>query len=216
MSAFSKFVQAKIAAARRGTRRPRKPEDFADGRVPPGQRVVDNFPVLDLGRRPRLETKTWRLEIGGAVEQPLTLDWAAFAALPQTALSTDIHCVTHWSRLDVPWEGVRFSELIARVRPHPDARFVVLHSADDYTTNLPLEDLQRDDVLLAHRVDGRALSVEHGGPVRMMIPHRYFWKSAKWIQAIRFHTEDRPGFWETRGYHNEADPWREERYGRKP
>jgi DMSO/TMAO reductase YedYZ molybdopterin-dependent catalytic subunit len=92
----------------------------------------------------------------------------------------------------------------------------VLHSADDYTTNLPLEDLQRDDVLLAHRVDGRALSVEHGGPVRMMIPHRYFWKSAKWIQAIRFHTEDRPGFWETRGYHNEADPWREERYGRKP
>ena len=212
MPPLTTFIQAKIKAARRGTRRP---EDFEDGRVPRGQRVVDHFPVLDLGARPKIKAAEWRLELSGTLEAPLTLTWDELLALPQTEVIVDIHCVTHWTRLDVPWVGVRLREILKRARPLPQASHVVLHGADNYTTNLPLSDLLGDDVLLAHRVDGRPLPTEHGGPVRLLVPQRYFWKSAKWITGISVHTEDQPGFWETRGYHNAADPWKEERYARK-
>lgn len=213
MALFSRLIEAKLKAARRGTRGPRCPSEAPD-RIPPGQRVVDNFPVLDLGLRPAIGRGEWRLTVEGEVERPFELSWAELMALPQTEVTVDIHCVTHWSRLDVPWIGVRLREVLDRASPRAGARHVLLSSADGYSTNLPLADLLREDVLLAHTVDGASLSREHGGPVRLLAPHRYFWKSAKWLTGLRITARDAPGFWETRGYHNRADPWQEERYGR--
>lgn len=181
-------------------------------RVPPGQRLTGDFPVLDLGVRPGVTHDTWRLRLFGLVARELEIDWAGLMALPQIRDVSDFHCVTHWSRLDVAWEGVRVRDLITLAEPQPEARFVTLHGSDGYTTNLPLLALFDDDVLIAHGVDGGPLSEAHGGPVRLVVPKRYGWKSAKWLNAIEFHAEDRPGFWEVRGYHNDADPWREERY----
>ena len=161
MAFFSRFVEAKLKAARRGSRGPRRPSEAPD-RIPPGQRVVDNFPVLDLGQRPAIARETWRLDVEGLVANPLQLSWSALLELPQTAVTVDIHCVTHWSRLDVPWVGVRLNEVLARAQVMPEAQYVVLRSADGYTTNLPLADLAREDVLLAHSVDGVPLTREHG------------------------------------------------------
>lgn len=182
-------------------------------RLPPGQVLTRDWPVLDLGIQPDLSTDRWSLTVDGAVEHPLTWDWAAFSAQPQVELVTDIHCVTTWSRYDNAWSGVTARHLLSLVRPKPEARFVVFGSADDYTTNLPLERFDDDDVLLAHAWHGRPLSASHGGPVRAVVPKLYFWKSAKWLTRITFTEVDRPGFWETRGYHNHGDPWKEERYG---
>ncbi|MEY2632762.1 MAG: hypothetical protein RIR00_1416 [Pseudomonadota bacterium] len=181
-------------------------------RVPPGQRLTDDFPVLDLGLRPGVHPGNWQLRLFGLVQQEQVLDWAALLALPQCEDVSDFHCVTHWSRLDVPWQGVRARDVIALAQPLPAAVHVTLHSYDGYTTNLPLAALLDADVLVAHGVDGGPLSDEHGGPVRLVVPKRYAWKSAKWLSGIEFHAEDRPGYWEVRGYHNVADPWREERY----
>jgi len=181
-------------------------------RIPPGQRETRDFPVLDLGIRPALTHDNWRLTLCGLVAREVTLDWAALMALPQARIRCDFHCVTTWSQLDMDWEGVRARDVVALAAPLPAARFVTLHGYDDYTTNLPLAALYDDDVLIAHGFDDAPLADEHGGPVRLLVPQRYGWKSAKWLRAIEFHAEDRPGYWEVRGYHNEADPWKEERY----
>lgn len=209
MRDLARYIRGRVRAALRGGSPRSTP---APGRVPPGQRVVNNFPVLDLGTRPRLDTADWSLEVSGRVEQPLHLDWEAFRALPETAFTADIHCVTRWSRLDVPWLGVAVRTVLEQARPLADACYVSVHSHDGYTSNLPLEALLAEDALFAYAVDGRPLKREHGGPVRLVVPSRYFWKSAKWVRGIELHAEDRPGFWETRGYHNQADPWKEERY----
>ena len=213
MTDWAKFIQAKIKLARKGA--PLSPASN-EARVPRGQHQVTNFPVLDLGTHPSISKQAWRLQVYGLVGNPLELDWQAFQALPQTKLSTDFHCVTRWTQLDMNWQGVLARDLIALAQPLENARFVTLHSYDDYTTNLPLEVLLDEDVVIAHSVLGKPLTQEHGGPVRMVVPKRYAWKSAKWLKAIELHDKDHPGFWEMRGYHNEADPWKEERYGYPP
>lgn len=182
-------------------------------RLPPGQRRVASLPVLDIGIHPVIDLPEWRLAIYGLVEHPLELSWEDLQTLPQVEVIADIHCVTHWSCLDVSWSGVPMRHLLEIAKPRPEGHFVTLHSYDNYTTNLPLAALFDEDVLLAHSLNGEALSVEHGGPLRLVVPKRYFWKSAKWIKAIEIHADDRPGFWEARGYHNEAFPWEEQRFG---
>lgn len=181
-------------------------------RLPPGQHLVRDWPVLDLGLQPDVSREDWRLSVGGAVENPVTLDWAGLRGLPQSERVTDIHCVTTWSRYDNRWDGVSTQDLMDLVRPEAEARFVVLHSYDGYTTNLALEDFAAPDAMIVHAWEERPLAAEHGGPVRLVVPHLYFWKSAKWLSGIEFATADHPGFWEVRGYHNRGDPWAEERY----
>lgn len=180
-------------------------------RIPPGQSLAEGFPVLDLGILPDVRHEDWRLRLFGLVRQELELDWSALMDLPQVTDVSDFHCVTTWSCLGLAWEGVPLREVLALAEPLPEAGFVTLHGYDGYTTNLPLAVLQDEDVLLAHGLDGGPLAPEHGGPVRLVVPKRYAWKSAKWLKAIEFHAEDRPGYWEVRGYHNNADPWQEER-----
>jgi DMSO/TMAO reductase YedYZ molybdopterin-dependent catalytic subunit len=181
-------------------------------RLPPGQHLVRDWPVLDLGKQPEIDLLTWRLTIDGAIAHPESFDWPAFQSLPQTHRTSDIHCVTSWSRLDNHWTGVSTHDLLARVAPQSSARFVLLRSFDGYTTNLRLEDFSAPEVILAHSWEGAPLTRAHGGPVRLVVPHLYFWKSAKWIKRITFLTRDTPGFWEQNGYHNDGDPWREQRY----
>ena len=183
-----------------------------DERLPPGQHLVKNWPVLDLGRQPDVSRERWRLKIGGLVERPVTLDWAGFMALPQRPMRSDIHCVTTWSRYDNDWTGVSTQDLLDAVEPRAEAGFLMLHGYDGYTTNLPLADFAAAHALLAHSWQGKPLTREHGGPVRLIVPHLYFWKSAKWIGAIDVLGADKPGFWEVNGYHMRGDPWAEERY----
>jgi len=209
MPDWKKLIESKIALAKRGAR-PSKAN--ANERIPAGQTEVKNFPRLDLGICPDVTTRNWRLRVYGLVENELNLDWAALQAMPQVTDVSDFHCVTRWSQLDMDWQGVRARDLLALAQPKEAAKFVTLHSYDGYTTNLPLTALLDDDVIIAHSVLGAPLTLEHGGPVRLVVPKRYAWKSAKWLKAIEVHEFDRPGFWEVRGYHNEADPWREERF----
>ena len=183
-----------------------------DERLPPGQHLVKNWPVLDLGRQPDVSRERWRLKIGGLVQRPVTLDWAGFMALPQRTMRSDIHCVTTWSRFDNDWTGVSTQDLLDAVEPRGEAGFLMLHGYDGYTTNLPLADYAAPDALLAHSWQGKPLTREHGGPVRLIVPHLYFWKSAKWIAGIDVLGADKPGFWEVNGYHMRGDPWAEERY----
>jgi DMSO/TMAO reductase YedYZ molybdopterin-dependent catalytic subunit len=182
-------------------------------RLPPGQRLVRDWPVLDLGVQPAIPRETFRLIVDGLVETPMVLDWDGLMGLPQSEDVSDIHCVTAWSRYDNRWSGVRATDLLAAVKPRPEARHVLFQSSDGYTTNVPLAAFADDDVMLAHGWDGAPLDRRHGGPLRVVIPKLYFWKSAKWVRRITFAAEDQPGFWETRGYHNQGDPWMEERYG---
>lgn len=182
-------------------------------RLPPGQRLTEGWPVLHYGGIPRIDLAQWEFGIAGLVEQEVTLSWDQFMALPQVRLRTDIHCVTAWSRFDNDWEGVRFRDVMALANVSPEAKHVMFHSYGGYTTNVPLDELMGDDVLLAHSHGGEPLAPEHGWPLRAMIPHLYFWKSAKWVRGIEFMSEDRPGFWEMYGYHMHGDPWTEERYG---
>ncbi len=181
-------------------------------RIPPGQRVTEKFPVLHYGGIPRFDRQTWDLRIFGLVEEPLALSYDQFLELPTTRMVADIHCVTGWSKLDTVWKGVLFRELWSRVEGKPEARFVMVHCEQGFTTNVPLEVLMDDDVLLAYRYDDAPLTAEHGYPLRLVAPKRYFWKSAKWVRGLELMAEDRLGFWEVRGYHNNADPWKEERY----
>jgi len=208
-----KLVASKERWAREGrllTGRRARPEAE---RLPPGQRQVENWPILDLGIQPDVPLDRWKLEVDGLVENPVSWDWESFRAQPQTRDVSDIHCVTQWSRYDNRWEGVSAKHLLAAARPKPEAKFLLFTSYDGYTTNLPLADFDDDDVLLAHSWQGKPISRDHGGPVRAIVPKLYFWKSAKWIRRITFMAEDRAGFWEQHGYHMHGDPWTEERYG---
>jgi DMSO/TMAO reductase YedYZ molybdopterin-dependent catalytic subunit len=193
-------------------RRPNREEKVNSDRVPPGQRLTDKFPVLHYGSIPEFDRQTWDLKVFGLVEEPLTLSYDQFLELPTTRIVTDIHCVTTWSKLDTIWEGVLFRELMNSVQVNPEARFVMVHCEQDFTTNVPLEVLMDDDVLLAYRYDDQPLTPEHGYPLRLVVPKKYFWKSAKWVRGLELMAQDRLGFWEVRGYHNNADPWKEERY----
>ncbi len=182
-------------------------------RLPPGQRLVQDWPVLDLGIQPEITAAAFRLDLDGLVEAPVCLSLADVLALPQQDSRSDMHCVTQWSRYDNHWQGVSARVLLDLVRPLADARHVILHAHDGYTTNLRLEQFDQPDVFLVHRWEGRPISRQHGGPVRVLVPRLYLWKSAKWVRRLEFTVADRPGFWEERGYHNNADPWLEERYG---
>ena len=213
MTEDSKLTRTKRAWAERGqflTGRQARPEE---ARLPPGQHLVTNWPVLDLGVEPEVRANAIRLDVDGLVEAPLSLDCAAFGALPQTASRSDIHCVTTWSRYDNDWRGVRVVDLLDLARPREEAAFAVLHAHDGYETNLPLADLAGPEALLATHWNGEPLTRAHGGPLRAVVPHLYFWKSAKWLKRIELVGADRAGFWERNGYHMRGDPWAEERYG---
>jgi DMSO/TMAO reductase YedYZ molybdopterin-dependent catalytic subunit len=181
-------------------------------RVPPGQVLTKKWPVLHAGSIPRVDLKKWSFQLTGLVAQPLTLTWDEFQALPRTSVHCDIHCVTRWSRLDNTFEGVAFQVLYDLARPKPSARYVMVHAEHGFTTNVPLDDLLQPNVLLADTHDGSPLAPEHGWPLRLVVPHLYFWKSAKWVRGFEFLTVDQPGFWEQYGYHMRGDPWKEERY----
>ena len=186
---------------------------YANERLPPGQHLTKGFPVLDLGVHPTFHPKRWNFAVTGAVAVPLAVDWDGFVQLlPKVQQIADFHCVTTWSKYDVHWAGIKFIDLAALVQPTETAHFVLMHSADGYTTNLPLEACMQEDVLLAYELDDQPLPVEHGGPMRMVVPKLYAWKSAKFLSKLEFLTEDKLGYWEERGYHNYGDPWREERY----
>jgi DMSO/TMAO reductase YedYZ molybdopterin-dependent catalytic subunit len=183
-----------------------------DQRLPPGQHLVKNWPVLDLGRTPDIRNDRWRLKVTGMVERPLDLDWSAFMAMPQKDIRSDIHCVTTWSRYENDWTGVTTRDLLEAVQPRDEVEAVMLHSYDGYTTNVSLADFASPNAMIAHAWQGAPLTREHGGPARLVIPHLYFWKSAKWINSIDFIGTNKPGFWEVNGYHMRGDPWAEERY----
>lgn len=209
-----KLIRAKTAWAQSG----RVPSDkgravpAAAERLPAGQHEVSNWPVLDLGVQPAIPLNRWRLTIDGLVGRPCGWDWGDYYALPRFHDRSDIHCVTSWSRYDNEWEGVSARTILEHCRPLPQARYVMFHSYDGYSTNVPLTRFMAPDALLADQWRGKPITTEHGGPVRVVIPQLYFWKSAKWLKRIEFMADDKPGFWENRGYHMEGDPWKEQRY----
>jgi len=212
-----KMIAAKMKLLERfKTEKTRRAADRERRRLPPGQGWTDGFPVLDLGVHPPFDPKTWELRVHGEVENPVTLSWERFAELPRAEQVSDFHCVTTWSRKDVRWGGVKMSTLVELVRPKAHAHFVIQRSADEYATNTTIFEATAPDALLADSLDGRPLLIEHGGPLRMVIPTLYAWKSAKFLRALEFATRDEPGYWEVRGYHNDADPWREQRRGAPP
>lgn len=181
-------------------------------RLPPGQYKTEKWPVLHYGSVPRFDPARWDFKVFGAVEQPVRLTYQEFMALPKTTITADIHCVTAWSKFGVTFEGVRAKTVLDLARVKPEAKFVMVHAEQGYEANLPLEYLLADDALFAHRADGKDLAPEHGWPLRLVVPRLYFWKSAKWVRGVELMPQDRRGFWERNGYHNHADPWREERY----
>lgn len=183
-------------------------------RLPPGQVPTAKWPVLHYSNVPRLDKATWTLAVSGEVEQPFTLTWDEFTALPRREVLCDMHCVTTWSRFDNVFAGVSVKALLERARLLPGASHALIHAAPDYTTNLPLVDLDREENLVATHWSGEPLSPEHGGPARLLVPHLYLWKSAKWLTGIELMEGDWPGFWEQNGYHMRGEPWLEERYGR--
>src|SRR5262249_2746532 len=181
-------------------------------RVPPGQYLTEGFPVLTVGPNENFDLSGWDFQVFGEVEQPFKLTWDELQALPQHEVKTDIHCVTRWSKLDTTWRGVLVRDVLAKARVKPAGKFVMAHSDGGYTANLPLDVVLDDDVLLAHTYEGRPLEPDHGAPLRLLVPKRYFWKSAKFLRRIEVMSEDRMGFWELNGYHNDADPWKEQRH----
>lgn len=180
--------------------------------LPIGQTATYKWPVLDLGRHPKIPLEKWRLAIDGAVENPVKLTWKEFLNLPQTKDTSDFHCVTTWSKLNMHWKGVSLLDLAALVHPKENATQIMCYGYDGYSTNIALEEALKPDVLLVHTYDGQPLPIEHGGPVRMITPQLYAWKGSKWIKRIEFLTENKMGFWEERGYSNTAYPWRNDRY----
>lgn len=196
-------------------RRKQEDEVRSQDRLPPGQSLTDRFPVLTYGPIPKFDPKTWDLRVFGEVENEMRWTWDEFLKLPMTTIKTDIHCVTRWSKFDTVWEGVKFNEFVKLFGVKPTAKYVIAHCEYGYTTNLPIELMMDDDVLLAYKYAGELLEPDHGAPVRTLVPKKYFWKSAKFLRGLEFSKEDKPGFWEQGGYHNEGDPWREERFGRR-
>ncbi len=206
MSLFDKFRKSPQEEAERA------------GRVPPGQKLTNAFPVLTYGPTPMIEPAKWTCRVFGLVEREAVVTWDDLQAMPQTKQTCDLHCVTTWSQLDMVWTGVKITDFLAAIEDrtggvHPDAQFVMQHCYGGYTTNVPLDEFLDKDVLFAHTYEGRPLSAEHGGPVRILLPKLYLWKSAKWVNGLEFMREDRRGFWEQYGYHNHGDPWTEERFG---
>jgi DMSO/TMAO reductase YedYZ molybdopterin-dependent catalytic subunit len=197
---------APISRGFRGRRR----TDVDPARVPPGQYVVDDFPVLSAGPTPRTPLEDWTFAIDGAVEKPASWTWDELRSLPQETFTTDIHCVTKWSKLGTEWTGVSLDTLLDDVAT--EAEHLTAWCDGGYTTNMPLRDVRSGQAWIAHTFDGEPLAPEHGGPARLLVPHLYFWKSAKWVRGLTLMTEDRPGFWEAAGYHDYGDPWREQRY----
>ena len=186
----------------------------SEGLLPPGQSLTLKWPVLHYGSVPRFDPETWDLRVTGLVDSPLRLSWKEFNALPKIQRTSDFHCVTRWSRFDNRWDGVAFRELLARVHPKPEAAYVLLHAEQGFTANVPLADLDREEVLLATHHDGEPLTAEHGYPLRLIVPHLYAWKSVKWLRGLEFLDHDTPGFWEQNGYHMYGDPWKEQRFSR--
>jgi DMSO/TMAO reductase YedYZ molybdopterin-dependent catalytic subunit len=195
-----------------GRLRMRSEEGVPPGRIPPGQTVTAKFPVLHYGSVPAVDLAAWDFRVFGLVEEPLRYTYADILAMPRERMVVDIHCVTGWSKLDTVWEGVKFRTFMGEVSPRPEARYVLVHAEAGFTANLPLETLLADDVMMAYRYDDADLAPEHGWPLRLVVPSKYFWKSAKWIRGLEFMAQDRLGFWERNGYNNHADPWKEERY----
>ncbi len=187
-------------------------QDAEQQNAPPGQYITEKFPVLTHGPTQYIELNKWEFRVFGLVDSEVTLDWAQFNALKQTTLDAEFHCVTQWSNLHNTWGGVLFNDIMKLAQPKPEAKFVMLHCYGGYTTNLPLEIVKDDDVLFAHTHQGEPLEAKHGGPLRFVVPKRYAWKSAKWVNGLEFIAEDKPGFWEERGYHNDGDPWKEQRF----
>jgi DMSO/TMAO reductase YedYZ molybdopterin-dependent catalytic subunit len=179
-------------------------------RLPPGQYLTPDFPVLSAGPTPHVRLDEWGFSVVGELDQPRSWIWEAFRALPQETITRDIHCVTKWSKLGTSWTGVSVDTLLDGVET--EAEFVVAYSDGGYTTNLPLSDVTGGKAWVVHEYDGEPLAPEHGGPARLLVPHLYFWKSAKWVRGLALRAEDEPGFWESLGYHNRGDPWREQRY----
>ncbi|MBA3658350.1 MAG: sulfite oxidase-like oxidoreductase [Gemmatimonadales bacterium] len=188
--------------------------DAGQPRLPPGQIQTRKWPVLHYGTVPTVDLATWRFEVSGAVEHPFLLTWDELLALPKQETLCDMHCVTRWSRYDNVFSGVGVQSLLARAGVKPEAQYALVHAEQGYTTNVPLDDLDRPANLLALTHDGEPLAPEHGGPVRLLIPHLYLWKSAKWVRGIEMLEEDYPGFWEQNGYHMRGEPWAQERFGR--
>jgi len=202
MALFRSRAEAKVAEA-----------GYDPARLPPGQYLTEKWPVLHAGSVPHVDLATWNLRVFGEVENPIALSWEDFKALPATEVTTDIHCVTRWSRFDTSFKGVHWRELAKLVNPKPTARFVLAHAEQGFTSNVPLEAIEDDESLLAYEADGEPLTPDHGWPLRLVVPTRYFWKSAKWLRGLQLRSTDEPGFWERYGYHNDADYWKEERYG---
>jgi DMSO/TMAO reductase YedYZ molybdopterin-dependent catalytic subunit len=186
---------------------------YDPARLPPGQYLTEKWPVLHAGSVPSTDLATWDFRVFGEVENELTLSWDELTALPASENVQDIHCVTRWSRFDTGFRGVHWRELAQLVMPRPAARFVVAHAEQGYTANVPISFLEDDNALLVYEADGEPLTLEHGWPLRLVIPGKYFWKSAKWLRGLELTAFDKPGFWERYGYHNDADPWQEQRYG---
>jgi DMSO/TMAO reductase YedYZ molybdopterin-dependent catalytic subunit len=199
----------------RANRRAREEEMRKQGRLPAGQSLTEEFPVLTYGPVPKFNPATWDLRVFGTVENELRWNWEEFQKLPTSTVTTDIHCVTRWSKFDTNWEGVRFSHIAELAGMKPETKHIIAHCEYGYTTNVPVEDMMRDTILLAYIYDGKPLTPEHGGPLRTLVPHLYFWKSAKFVRGLEFSTVDKPGFWEVNGYHNYGDPFKEERHSRR-
>ena len=181
-------------------------------RLPPGQYFTDRFPVLHVGDVPKIDTATWTLRLFGLVDRELTITWDELTAMPATDILTDIHCVTKWSKFDTTWKGVKLADLFAMAGVQTEAKFLIEHAEYGYTTNLPLADASLDNCLVAYEFDGSPIEPVHGGPVRIVVPHLYFWKSAKWVRGLELASEDRAGFWERNGYNMYGDPFLEQRH----
>jgi DMSO/TMAO reductase YedYZ molybdopterin-dependent catalytic subunit len=208
-----KLIKTKEQWARDGRALTGTESDPTKSRLPPGQHIVKDFPVLDLGDQPNLSQREWTLTTAGQIGRPVRWSFDDLMKQPQVELTCDIHCVTTWSRYDNRWKGVSAKHLLSECQPKPTAAYLMVRSFDGYATNVPLSWFDDDDVLLAHTWNGAPLTRDHGGPVRLVIPKLYFWKSAKWVRHITFMEKDAPGYWEARGYHAVGDPWKEERYG---
>ena len=197
-------------------RREKEQEVKGMNRLPPGQSLTQKFPVLHYGPTVHYrDLSQWDLRVFGEVEQELTWNWEQFNQLPRTQIVMDIHCVTRWSKFDTVWEGVQFKHIAELAGMKPTTQHIIAHCDLGYTTNVPVEDMMRDDVLLTYKFDGQFLEPDHGAPVRTLVPHLYFWKSAKFLRGLEFSTVDKPGFWEQAGYHNYGDPFKEQRHGRR-
>ncbi|HLC58731.1 MAG TPA: sulfite oxidase-like oxidoreductase [Candidatus Nanoarchaeia archaeon] len=182
-------------------------------RIPPGQYQTEKFPVLDLGIKPNFDSKTYKLKVSGLIEKEIEFTYDQILKMPSIELTEDFHCVTHWSKLDVKWKGVSFKEFLKIIKVKPNWKYLIQYGMDGYSTNVPREDLEKENVILAYELDGQPIPQEHGWPLRIIIPHLYGWKSSKFLNALKFVEKDEPGFWETRGYNNHGDIWKEERYG---